>query len=109
MGGKGFYCVDFLTGKMIGTNHTVGKISILYADGMLYGLNHKGPMYLMEVTADGVKVVSRFDMPGKRKVNIYLAHPVICAGRLYLRQGSFLYAHDIRAAAARSSDIIRGR
>ncbi|MBL7133148.1 MAG: PQQ-like beta-propeller repeat protein [Phycisphaerae bacterium] len=95
--GKGFYCVDFLTGKTIGTNDVVGKISIIYADGMLYGLNHKGPMYLMEVTADGVKVVSRFDMPGKRKVNIYLAHPVICAGRLYLREGNNLYAHDIRA------------
>ena len=95
--GKGFHCVDFLTGKMIGTNDEVGKASILYADGMLYGLNHKGPMYLMEVTADGVKVVSRFDMPGKRKVNIYLAHPVICAGRLYLREGNNLYAHDIRA------------
>jgi len=44
-----------------------------------------------------VKVVSRFDMPGKRKTNIYLAHPVICAGRLYLREGNNLYAHDIRA------------
>jgi len=85
--GKGFHCVDFLTGKTIGTNETVGKVSLLYADGMLYGLNHKGPMYLMAVTDDGVKVVSRFDMPGKRKTNIYLAHPVICAGRLYLREG----------------------
>ena len=97
VGGKGFYCVDFLTGKTIGTNQTVGKVSLLYADGMLYGLNHKGPMYLMDVTADGVKVVSRFDMPGKRRTNIYLAHPVICAGRLYLREGNTLYAHDIRA------------
>jgi len=97
VGGKGFYCVDFLTGKMIGTNNEVGKISIIYADGMLYGLNHKGPMYLMEIIPTGVKVVSRFDMPGKRKTNIYLAHPVICAGRLYLREGNNLYAHDIRA------------
>ncbi len=103
VGGKGFYCVDFLTGKTIGTNDVVGKISILYADGMLYGLNHKGPMYLMEVTAGGVKVVSQFDMPGKRKINIYLAHPVICAGRLYLREGKNLYAHDIRAKAADGS------
>ncbi len=97
VGGKGFYCVDFLSGKIIDTNQTVGKVSLLYADGMLYGLNHKGPMYLMDVTADGVKVVSRFDMPGKRRTNIYLAHPVICGGRLYLREGKTLYAHDIRA------------
>jgi outer membrane protein assembly factor BamB len=99
VGGKGFYCVDFLTGKTIGTNNEIGKASILYAEGMLYALNHKGPMYLMEVTADGVKVVSRFDMPGKRRTNIYLAHPVICGGRLYLREGDNLYAHDIRAKA----------
>jgi len=102
VGGKGFYCVDFLTGKLIGNNDVVGKASILYADGMLYALNHKGPMYLMEVAADGVKIVSRFEMPGKRKTNIYLAHPVICAGRLYLREGKNLYAHDIRAKTAAS-------
>ena len=100
VGGKGFYCVDFLTGKIIATNDEVGKLSILYADGMLYGLNHTGPMYLMDITADKIKIVSRFDMPGKRKTNIYLAHPVICAGRLYLREGNNLYAHDIRAKAA---------
>lgn len=97
VGGKGFYCVDFLTGKLIGTNDEIGKASILYAEGMLYALNHKGPMHLLKVTDDGVKMVSSFNMPGKRKTNIYLAHPVICDGRLYLREGKNLYAHDIRA------------
>jgi len=96
VGGKGFYCVDFKTGKMIGRNSEVGKLSILYADGMLYGLNHTGPMHLMELTDKGIKVVSSFNMPGKRQTNIYLAHPVICNGRLYLREGENLYAHDIR-------------
>jgi len=95
--GKGFHCVEFLSGKTIGVNETVGKLSILYADGMLYGLNHKGRMYLMDIVDSGVKVVSHFDMPGKRRTNIYLAHPVICGGRLYLREGKNLYAHDIRA------------
>lgn len=99
VGGKGFYCVDFKTGKLIGRNSEVGKLSILYADGMLYGLNHTGPMYLMKITAGGIEIVSRFNMPGKRKTNIYLAHPVVCAGRLYLREGSNLYVHDIRAKA----------
>ena len=96
VGGKGFYCVDFLSGKLIGSNYDVGKLSILLADGMLYGLNHTGPMYLMAITDGGMKVVSRFDMPGKRKTNVYLAHPVVCDGRLYLRQGENLYVHDIR-------------
>ncbi len=97
VGGKGFYCVDFQTGKLLGSNQEVGKISILQADGMLYGLNHTGPMYLMKLTDDGIEIVSRFNMPDKRKTNIYLAHPVICGGRLYLREGNNLYAHDIRA------------
>ena len=97
LGGKGFFCVDFLSGKTIGTDHTVGKVSIAYADGRLYCLNHKGRMYLMEITPDGVKVVSHFDMPGPRKTNVYLAHPVICGGRLYLRHANHLYAHHVRA------------
>jgi len=97
LGGKGFYCVDYLTGKMIDTDDTVGKVGITYADGTIYAINHKGRMYLMEVTDDGMEVVSHFDLPGKRKVNIHLAHPVICGGRMYLRFENHLHVYDVRA------------
>ena len=41
-------------------------------------------------------MVSQFRL--KRKpANSYLAHPVVCGGRLYIRCGEDLYAYDVRA------------
>ncbi|MBW7991049.1 MAG: PQQ-binding-like beta-propeller repeat protein [Planctomycetes bacterium] len=95
-GGRCFYCVDFLTGKTIKLDRTLGKVGITYADGMIYALNFQGSMHLMAVTHDGFDMVSRFEM--KRKpVNSYLAHPVVCGRRLYIRCGQDLYAYDVRA------------
>jgi outer membrane protein assembly factor BamB len=96
LGGKGFYCVEFLSGKVLATDRTVGKVSLAYADGMLYALNHKGPMYLIEIEPVGFQIVSRFDIP-KKAHGLYLCHPVICGGRLYIRHDTHLYCYDIQA------------
>jgi len=96
MGGKNFYCVDFLTGKTIKLDRTPGKVGITYADGMLYCLNHRGMMFLLAVTPDGFDIVSQFDL-GKRPTNSYLSHPVICGGRLYIRCNQQLAVYDIKA------------
>ena len=60
LGGKGFYCVDFLSGKTLATDRTLGKVALSYADGMLYALNHERPFYLLEVKPDGFEIVSQF-------------------------------------------------
>lgn len=94
-GGRNFYCVDFLTGKTIKMDKTLGKVGIIAADGMLYCLNHQGTMSLLAITRDGFEIVSQFEL--KRKpANSYLAHPVICDGRLYLRCEQDLLVYDIR-------------
>ncbi len=95
-GGKNFYCVDFLTGETMKLDDRLGKVGITCADGMLYCLNHQGMMWLLAVTPDGFDVVSRFDL-GKRPANSYLAHPVVCGGRLYLRCGQQLFVYEVRA------------
>ncbi len=95
-GGRSFYCVDFLTGKDVKHDRTLGKVGITVADGMIYCLNHQGTMSLLAVTPDGFEIVSQFKL--KRKpANSYLAHPVVCGGRLYLRCGQDLYVYDVRA------------
>ena len=95
-GGAHFYCVDFLTGETVKLDETLGKVGITYADGMIYALNHRGTMFLLAVTSDGFDVVSRFEL--KRKPpNSYLAHPVVCGGKMYLRSGQDLYAYDVSA------------
>lgn len=95
MGGKSFYCVDFLSGKTRKLDRTLGKVGISYADGMLYCINHRGAVYLIEVTDEDFRIASQFNLP-KRPDNTYLAHPVICGGRLYLRGDTNLWAFDVR-------------
>lgn len=95
-GGKHFYCVDFLTGKTHKLDKTLGKVGISCAEGMIYALNHQGMMYLLAITPTGFEVVSEFDL-GKKPANTYLAHPVICGGRMYLRCEQNLLVYDIRA------------
>ena len=96
VGAKNFYCVDFRNGKTIQLDQTLGKVAITCADGMIYALNHRGTMFLLAVTADGFEVVSRFEL--KRKpTNSYLAHPVVCGGRLYLRCDEDLHVYDVRS------------
>jgi len=95
-GGRSFYCVDFLTGKTIKLDKTLGKVGITCAEGMIYALNHQGTMFLLAATPDGFDMVSRFEL--KRKpANSYLAHPVVCGGRVYIRCGQDLYAYDVSA------------
>jgi len=95
-GGKHFYCVDFMTGETIKLDRTLVKACITAADGMLYCLHYRGTMRLLAITPDGFDIVSQFELP-RRPPNSYLAHPVVCGGRLYLRCGPDLYAYDIRA------------
>jgi outer membrane protein assembly factor BamB len=96
-GGKNFYCVDFLTGDTVKLEPALGKVGITWADGMIYALNHQGTMSLLAVTPGGFEIRSRFELP-KKAENTYLAHPVVCGGRLYLRCDQDLYVYDVRAA-----------
>jgi outer membrane protein assembly factor BamB len=94
-GGKNFYCVDFLSGDTVKLDGTLGKVGITWADGMIYCLNHRGTMSLLAATAGGFEVRSQFELP-KKPENTYLAHPVVCGGRLYLRCDQDLYVFDVR-------------
>jgi len=96
LGGQSFYCVDYLTGKTVKMDDTMGKVGITCADGMIYALNHRGTMSLLEINDEGFDVVSRFELK-RRPTNTYLAHPVVCGGRLYIRGGEDLCVYDIRA------------
>jgi outer membrane protein assembly factor BamB len=95
-GGKSLYCVDFLTGETIELDRSFGKVGITFADERLYCLNYQGTMSLLDVTPEGFELVSQFQLP-RKPPNSYLAHPVICGGRMYLRCDEDLYAYDVRA------------
>ena len=98
-GKVGFFCADFLTGQRKYSDNTLGKLSLTYADGMLYGLSDRGKMWLMETAGDGFEIAGQFDVPRDDRGPCF-AHPVVCGGRMYIRRGGNLYAYDIRAEAS---------
>ncbi len=94
-GGRHFFCVDYMTGKTIQLDDTLGKVGMTCADGKLYLMNHRGTLSLLDITANGFDILSQFNLP-KKPVNHYLAHPVVCGGRLYIRSHEDLFVYDIR-------------
>ena len=54
-------------------------------------------MALARAVPERFEIISQFNLP-KGPEGPAWAHPVIHGGRLYLRHGDWLYAHDIRPA-----------
>jgi outer membrane protein assembly factor BamB len=93
---KGLVCVEFATGKVQYRAEEIGKVSLTWADGLLYCFDNDGDMLLVKVTSEAATIISRFTVP--RKGNDHtLTHPVVCGGRLYLRHHDDLFAYDVRA------------
>jgi outer membrane protein assembly factor BamB len=89
---RGWFCLDFMTGKQ--RWNARGKGSLTYADGMLYCLDERGTMTLVEATPEAYRPVSSFRVPRGRS-GPYWAHPVVCGGRLYVRHVDRLFAYRI--------------
>ena len=95
--------VEFSTGKVQWQSESIGRVSMAYADGLLFlhGLN--GDIALIEATPEAYREKSRFtpaDQPRHREIGGYpeqaFAHPVIANGRLYIRDLGKLWAYDIK-------------
>jgi len=53
-------------------------------------------MLLMATRRGRFGVVSEFRVP-RGHGSEYLAHPIVCGGRLYVRHGDDLYAYDVKS------------
>jgi len=92
---RGWFCLDFITGKQIW--NTNGKGSVTFADGMLYLLDERsGTMKLVGAVPDKYELKGEFTVP-KGGDSFYWAHPVVCGGRLYVRHGDKLFVYDLKA------------
>jgi outer membrane protein assembly factor BamB len=87
--------LDLATGKVNFTGKLVGKGSVVYVDGMLYGYGEKGQVGLIRIKPDGYELVSSFKVAKGSKE--HWAHPAISDGRLYIRHGEALMCYDIKA------------
>jgi FOG: WD40-like repeat len=86
--------IRFDTGEIAWRDRSVGKGSLVYADGNLYCFSEDGVVGLVEATPTGYKEKGRFRIvQGNLKT---WTHPVVVGGRLYLRDQDTIYAYDVR-------------
>lgn len=86
--------MKFDTGEVAWKDRSVGKGSLVYADGNLYCLSENGVVGLVEATPTGYREKGRFRIPQESLPT--WTHPVVAGGRLYLRDQDTIYAYDVR-------------
>ena len=85
----------FDTGEVAWKDRSVGKGSLVYADGNLYCLSENAVVGLVEATPEAYRERGRFRIPQDSLPT--WAHPVVAGGRLYIRDQDTVYAFDVRA------------
>lgn len=87
-------CLEFKTGKIMWQNRSVGKGSLVVADGMLYLLSENQEVALAEATPEKYREHGRFKIEGHGRPS--WAHPVVAGGVLYIRDQESLTAYDVK-------------
>jgi outer membrane protein assembly factor BamB len=87
--------LEFATGKMMWRHRSVGKGSLIYADGHLYILGEDNIVGLAEATPTGYREKGRFRIADQGWPS--WAHPVVSGGRLYIRNQGTLASYDVIA------------
>jgi outer membrane protein assembly factor BamB len=88
-------CIEFETGKVQWKDRSVGKGSLTLADGRLYLLSEGNVAGLAEVNPKEYIERGRFEIPDQGLPS--WAHPVVCGGKLYIRNQSLLNCYDVKA------------
>ena len=88
-------CMEFETGKVMWRNRSVGKGSLTYADGNLYILGEGNTVGLVEANPSAYVEKGRFQIADQGWPS--WAHPVVCGGKLYIRNQGVLTCYDIKA------------
>ncbi len=84
----------FDTGEVAWKDRSVGKGSLVFADGHLYAFSENGVVGLVEATPTGYREKGRFRIAQDSLPT--WAHPVVAGGRLYIRDQDTIYAYDVR-------------
>ncbi len=85
----------FDTGEVAWKDRSVGKGSLVFADGMFYALSEGGVVGLVEAAPDAYRERGRFQI--KQESLPTWAHPVVAQGHLFIRDQDTIYAYDVRA------------
>jgi outer membrane protein assembly factor BamB len=87
--------MKFDDGTVAWRDRSVGKGSLVSAEGQLYLYSENGVVGLADATPEGYRERGRFTL--KTGSLPTWTHPVVSGGRLYLRDQDTIYAYDVRA------------
>jgi outer membrane protein assembly factor BamB len=90
-------CIEWKTGKAAwrpGRGPGSGSAAVLYADGNLYFRYEDGVMALIEATPTSYHLKGKFTLASVKDKS--WPHPVIAAGKLYIRDADTLLCYDVR-------------
>jgi outer membrane protein assembly factor BamB len=85
----------FDTGEVAWKDRSVGKGSLVFADGHLYAFSEGGVVGLVEVNPTSYVEKGRFKIQQDSLPT--WTHPVVAGGRLYIRDQNTIYAYDVKA------------
>ena len=87
-------CLDFKTGEVKWQNRSVGKGSVVFADGHVILRSENGPVAMFAATPDGYHEQGRFEPP--RSDRPAWPHPVVASGCLFLRDQDRLFCYELK-------------
>ena len=87
-------CLEFATGKMMWRHRSVGKGSLVAADGKLFIVGEDLVVGLAEASPTGYREHGRFKIDDQGLPS--WAHPAIADGRMYIRNQGILSSYDVR-------------
>jgi outer membrane protein assembly factor BamB len=82
-------------GTVAWRDRSVGKGSVIYADGRLYLFSENGVVGLAEATPTGYREHGRFRIDSGTLPT--WSHPILTGGRLILREQDNVYAYNVKA------------
>lgn len=90
-------CVEMKTGKIVWRQETdipgSGSAAIVFAEGKLYFRYQNGVVALIDAKPEGYAFHGQLQIPDAG--NDSWPHPVVCHGKLFLREHDTLYVYDI--------------
>jgi outer membrane protein assembly factor BamB len=88
-------CIDAATGRIKYSKDDLTKGTCIFADDRLYALAEDGNFELLKPTGAGFETAGSIKLTEEKRRDVW-AHPVICNGRLYLRDHENLWCYDIK-------------
>jgi len=85
----------FETGTTAWRDRSVGKGSLIYADGRLYLYSEDGVVGLAEAAPSGYREHGRFTLSQQSGLPTW-SHPIIAGGLLIVRDQDSVYAYNVR-------------